>query len=62
MINQIEYHYNLIACYEDKALDWKAANVYAYWNKVFHLEMDLGDILIPLASLVANVAEMEVER
>jgi hypothetical protein len=45
MINQIEYNYNLKACYEDKVLDWKMDNVYSYWNKLFHFERDLEEIL-----------------
>lgn len=45
MINQIKFKYNPIAIYEDRILDWKAANDYSYWNKLFHFEYDLEEIL-----------------
>lgn len=45
MINQIKFNYNPIAIYKDKILDWKAANVYSHWNKLFHFERDLEEIL-----------------
>ena len=62
MINQVEYRFNHIADFEDKTLDWKAINVHVCWKKVLHLEMDIGDILIPVASLVGNVVENDVEQ
>jgi hypothetical protein len=61
MIHSIESRFNLIASYEDAALDWKAANAKSYWAKVFHLEMDLGDVLVPVSSLIHNNVEDEVE-
>lgn len=62
MINEINYKFNHIADFEDKALDWKAANSKSYWAKVFHLEMDLGDALVPVSSLIHNNVEDEVEQ
>ena len=54
MIHSIKSRFNLIASYEDAALDWKAANSKAYWAKVFHLEMDLEDFFLPQIGLIGN--------